>query len=234
MQMKLMPSSAPLVEGFDISGICKPAEEVGGDYFDYLWLDDRKTKLGIVIVDVSGKAMKGAMMAVMTSGMVKIETGNSQSPRLILQKINKALYNKADQSVFTAMLFSVIDTRNQTITFSNAGQTQPMLKRNDAIHYLEAKGARFPLGVQPEVEYKEVTHKLRSGDIVILYTDGLPETMNAAQELFDLERMERAIRELPSQIGAAEIVERLITEVEKFSGHARPHDDMTLVVVRVI
>jgi serine phosphatase RsbU (regulator of sigma subunit)/ligand-binding sensor domain-containing protein len=233
-QMRLMPTSDPIVEGFDISGVCKPADEVGGDYFDYLWLDDQKTRLGIVIVDVSGKAMKGAMTAVMTSGMVKSEAGSNQSPRRILQKINKAMYRKTDANVFTTMLFAVIDIQNKTLTFANAGQAQPMLKRDDTIQYLKVKGARFPLGVQRDVEYGETTLQLQPNDLLIFYTDGLPEAMNEDHELFDFERMERSIHTLSSPARAAEVVQKLLGEVTIFAGNAKPHDDLTIVVVRVL
>lgn len=233
MQMGLMPKSDPVIPGFDISGICKPAEEVGGDYFDYFWLDKEKTKFGIAIVDVSGKAMKGAMTAVMASGMLYSEVSNSHSPRIILRKINKPMYLKTDRQIFTTMSFAVIDTQSKTLTFASAGQTQPMLKRNGETQYLKIEGMHFPLGIREEVEYEEVTTQLQPGDMVIFYTDGIPEAMNEKNEMFDLERMETAMRHLPPSSRAAEVIEKLFSEMRKFTGTAMPHDDMTVVVLRV-
>jgi serine phosphatase RsbU (regulator of sigma subunit)/streptogramin lyase len=233
MQMGLMPKSDPVVPGFDISGICQPAEEVGGDYFDYVWLDAKKTKFGIAIVDVSGKAMKGAMTAVMTSGMIYSEIGDNHSPREILQKINKPMYLKTDRQIFTAMSFAVIDTQSNFLTFSSAGQTRPILKRDGEIQYLEVEGMHFPLGIQENVEYGEVTVQLQPGDLLIFYTDGVPEAMNEKQELFDFERLESVIRQVPISIRATELIEKLFSEVRRFSGAAKQHDDMTLVVVKV-
>ncbi|MCI0695915.1 SpoIIE family protein phosphatase [candidate division KSB1 bacterium] len=234
MQMGLMPKCDPAVPGFDISGICKPAEEVGGDYFDYVWLDEEKTKFGIAIVDVSGKAMKGAMTAVMTSGMIYSEIGNSHSPREILQKINKPMYLKTDRQIFTAMSFAVIDTESKLLTFSSAGQTKPILKHNGEIQYIEVEGMHLPLGIREEVHYGEATIQLQPGDMVMFYTDGVPEAMNETGELFDFERLETTIRDLPSTIRTAEVVERLLSEVRRFSGKARQHDDMTMVVLHVL
>ncbi len=233
MQMGLMPTSDPLVSGFDISGLCKPAEEVGGDYFDYFWLNEEKTKFGIAVVDVSGKAMQGAMTAVMTSGMIYSEIGNSQSPRAILQKINKPMYLKTDRQIFTTMSFAVIDTLSKTLTFSNAGQALPLLKRDGEIQYLKVEGARFPLGIQEKVQYGEATIQLQPGDVVMFYTDGIPEAMNEKNELFDFERLETTIRNLATSIRAAEVIEALVNEVSQFSGAAKQHDDMTVVVVQV-
>jgi ligand-binding sensor domain-containing protein/serine phosphatase RsbU (regulator of sigma subunit) len=234
MQMGLMPTSDPVVAGFDISGICKPAEAVGGDFFDYFWLDEEKTKFGIALVDVSDKAMKGALTAVMTSGMVNSEAGYSQSPGVILQKINAALYRKTEKNAFTTMSLAVIDREKRTLTFANAGMTEPALLRNGAIHYIKVEGTRLPLGIRRKVLYDEVTAQLQSGDLIVFYTDGLPEAMNAQQEQFDLSRLETSLRHLPGSIRAAQIVKILLAAVEKFSGGVKPHDDLTLVVVRVL
>ncbi len=233
MQMGLMPKCDPAIPGFDISGICKPAEEVGGDYFDYVWLDEEKTKFGIAIVDVSGKAMKGAMTAVMTSGMLYSEIGNSHSPRAILQKINKPMYLKTDRQIFTAMSLAVIDTQSKTLTFSSAGQTQPVLKRNEEIQYITVEGMHLPLGVKQEVEYGEVTVQLQPDDLVIFYTDGIPEAMNERNELFDIERLETTVHHLPPSARAAEVIEGLLQAVRQFSAKAEQHDDMTVVAVKV-
>jgi len=234
MQMGLMPTSDPVVAGFDISGICKPAEAVGGDFFDYFWLNEEKTKFGIALVDVSDKAMKGALTAVMTSGMVNSEAGYSQSPSIILQKINTALYRKTERSTFTTMTLAVLDTQKRTMAFANAGMTEPLLFRNDEMQYIKVNGMRLPLGVQRKVSYRGKMIKLQIGDVIVFYTDGLPEAMNAQQEQFELTRLEASLHELPHTTPAAQVVQKLLAAVEKFSGEIRPHDDLTLVVVRVV
>jgi sigma-B regulation protein RsbU (phosphoserine phosphatase) len=183
---------------------------------------------------VSDKAMKGAMTAVMASGMISGEAGHTQSPGHILRHINTALYHKTDQNAFITMSLAVLDTRNRTMTFSSAGQTQPILMRDGKIEYVNAEGVRFPLGVQEHVRYDESTVQLRIGDTVIFYTDGLPEAMNEQQELFDFGRIETSLRKLQFPIRAAEVIETLLAEVENFAGEAKPHDDMTVVVVRVV
>ena len=232
IQMGLMPKEDPIVKGFDISGRCAPANEVGGDFFDYVWLDDRKTKFGIAMADVSGKALKAAMTAVMTSGMVYQEIGNSDSPRSILQKINRPMYLKTDRQVFTAMSFAVFDIRRKILRFSNAGQSQPMLLRGRRLSYIKVKGARLPLGVQEEQKYNETSVKLKSGDLLLFYTDGLPEATNAAHQLLGFEAVEEELVRHRSG-SASEIVQCMTDQVSRHTGKTEQHDDMTVVVVKV-
>jgi hypothetical protein len=233
MQIGLMPISDPVVEGFDISGLSKPSEEVGGDYFDYLWMNEEKTKLGIAIADVSGKAMKAAITAVMTSGMIYREIGNNQSPKEILKKINTPMFLKTQKNTFTAMSIAVIDTKAKTLTLSNAGQTHPILKRGETTQFLRVEGLRYPLGIIEEVEYQELTVPLQSGDVIVFYTDGIAEATNANKELFGFDRLEERIKQLTNET-AKETIQAIVGEAEKFAGPTKQHDDMTVVVIKVL
>jgi sigma-B regulation protein RsbU (phosphoserine phosphatase) len=232
MQMGLLPKEDPVVRGFDISGICIPANEVGGDFFDYVWMDEKRTKLGIAVADVSGKAMKAAITAVMTSGMIYRELGGNQLPRAILQRINKPMYAKLSRGTFTAMSFAVIDTKKKSLAFSNAGQMRPILKRENNSEYIRADG--LPLGLKEDVAYTEAKIKLKKDDVVIFYTDGINEAMNEKQEQYELEQLESHVSNLQSQLSARAIVESVLNSVKAFVGTAKQHDDMTVVVVKVL
>jgi serine phosphatase RsbU (regulator of sigma subunit) len=234
MQMGLMPTEDPRIPGYEISGICKPADEVGGDFFDYVWLDDRKTRLGIAIGDVSGKAMKAAITAVMTSGMVYREVGTNETPKSILKKINKPMYLKTEKRIFTAMSFAVIDLRKKKMAFSNAGQMQPLLKRGETIQSIKVGGTHLPLGMTEDAEYIETNLQFRKGDMLIFYTDGVPEAMNGRNELFGFERLETIVRESGPNLSAKQIAARIVERVAEFAGSTRQHDDMTVVVVKVL
>jgi serine phosphatase RsbU (regulator of sigma subunit) len=233
MQMGLMPTQDPRIPGYEISGICKPADEVGGDFFDYVWLDDRKTRLGIAIGDVSGKAMKAAITAVMTSGMVYREVGTNETPKGILRKINKPMYLKTDKRIFTAMSFAIIDLRKKKMTFSNAGQMQPLLKRGQKIQAIKVGGTHLPLGMTEDAEYSEATVQLRKGDLVVFHTDGVPEAMNEQNEMFGFEQLETIVKESSSELSANQIATNIVDRVAKFTGPTKQHDDMTVVVVKV-
>lgn len=233
MQMGLMPKEDPKIDGFEISGRCLPANEVGGDYFDYVWLDQKKTKLGIAIADVSGKAMKAAITAVMTSGMIYREIGGNDTPRSILKKINRPMYLKTDRQVFTALSFAVLDIKKKVLAFSNAGQTQPILLRNGESSYIKVKGARLPLGIMEEQDYKEAAIRLKRGDVLLFYTDGLPEATDGNHQLLGFEAVEEELKTHQSR-SAAEIVQSMTELVSRHTGKIEQHDDMTVVVVRVL
>jgi serine phosphatase RsbU (regulator of sigma subunit) len=234
MQMGLLPKNDPVVTGMEISGICRPADEVGGDYFDHVWLNDERTKLGIAVADVSGKAMKAAITAVMTSGMVYREVGTNETPKAILRKINRPMYLKTDKRIFTAMSFAVIDTVSKSLAFSNAGQMQPLLKRNGKIESLKVEGARLPLGMAEDVEYDELTIPLQSDDVIVFYTDGIPEAMNAKNEMFGFERLEAIVKESSANLSAKQLAATIVDKVAEFTGSSKQHDDTTVVVVRVL
>ena len=233
MQMGLMPTEDPKITGFDISGLCNPADEVGGDFFDYVWLDEKRTRLGIAIGDVSGKAMKAAITAVLTSGMVYREASMSETPKSILRKINKPIYLKTDRRMFTAMTFAIIDIRRKMLTFSNAGQMQPLLRRNGTIQPLKVRGVRVPLGMMEEADYQEVSLKLRSNDLLLFYTDGVVEAMNEKKEMFGFERLESIVKDTSNNQSAKGIVQDVVGQVQQFTAGVAQHDDMTLVVVKV-
>jgi len=233
MQMGLMPKEDPVLAGFDISGICLPANEVGGDFFDYVWLDSKKTKLGIAVADVSGKAMKAAITAVMTSGMIYREVGQNESPKSIMRKINKPMYAKLDSRMFTALSFALIDTKKKELRFSNAGQAYPVLKRGKEVTPLEVKGARLPLGVKEDVPYGEMVVKLKKGDTVIFYTDGIPEAKNEKDEFYGFDRF-KALAGGIEGASAKGIRDRILEDVKSFTGKSPQYDDMTVVVVRVL
>ncbi len=234
VQAGLMPTHDPEISGFDISAKCLPATEVGGDYYDYLWMNKGKSRLGIAVADVSGKAMKAAMTAVMTSGMIYREVGSNESPKTILRKINRPMYLKTDRRVFTAMCFAVLDTKKKQLSLSNAGQTFPVLLRKDVVEYLRVAGERLPLGVKEEVLYQEREIKLKKGDVVVFYTDGVTEAMNEKSELFGEERLEETLKRIYRGQSAKEIVSTLFKSLEDYAHGAKQHDDMTVVVVRVL
>lgn len=232
MQLGLMPMKDPDIEGFDISGICMPANEVGGDFYDYVWMNEKRSKLGIAVADVSGKAMKAAITAVMTSGMIYRELEGNQWPKTILQRINKPMYAKLNRGSFTTMLFAVLETRKRTLSFSNAGQMRPILKRGARTEYIKMAG--LPLGVKENVVYHETKVTLKRGDVVVFYTDGINEAMNAHEEEYGLQRLESHIHQLSSQFSARQCVESILADVRTFVGPSKQNDDMTIVVLRVV
>ena len=234
-QMSIMPHSDPKIKGLDISSICIPANEVGGDFFDYFWTKENSSKLGIMIGDVSGKAMNAAMTAVMTSGMLITEANNAESLSTILSRVNIPLYSKTTKKMFTAVCLACIDPENKEMIFTNAGLTNPMIKTNGNIKYLKADGPRFPLGMMKDVKYEEKKLKLESGSLIIFMTDGVTEARNHSKEFYSEQRLENLILNLNTHgMSAGEIKRTIIKDISNFSGKHIQHDDMTLIVLKLL
>ena len=235
-QMSIMPQVDPKIEGFDISGVCIPANTVGGDFFDYFWLNKEKTKFGIAIGDVSGKAMESAMTAVMANGMIysKVESYGISIAE-IMTSLNRPMYVKTDRKMFTALCLASLDIENKKLIFTNAGLIEPILKSGDSVEYIEAIGSKHPLGLIEDVTYQEKKIQLKSGDIVIFLSDGIPEAQNHARELYGDEKIKNLLQKIDTAtLSAKEIKEKIIEDVRGFSGTASQHDDMTVIVVKCV
>ncbi len=233
-QMSIMPQSDPQIEGLDISGECIPASEVGGDFFDYMWMDDEKTKFCIAIGDVSGKAMTAAMTAVMSSGMIYSKAERGISIKEMMTRLNRPMYLKTDKQMFTALCLSSLNLRTKELTFTNAGLVEPILKSENSVTFLQAKGSTHALGMIENNVYAERNVQLKSGDALVFATDGVTEGQNHSRESYGEERLKNLLLSMSTSIlSAKEIRERIIRDVKNFSGKA-PHDDMTVIVVKVL
>jgi streptogramin lyase len=233
-QLSIMPQTDPQIDPFDISGICVPAYEVGGDFFEYSWLDKNKTRFAIAVGDVSGKAMKAAMMAIMTSGMVSSMAGKTGSIKDILTHINRLLVAKTDKKMFIALGIVCLDTRSNQLTVSNAGLNKPLWKRDQAIEMIESVGPKFPLGVFKDSIYEEKKIELKPGDIVLLFSDGIPDMQNPGGEFYGLNSLENLLAKMETDsLSADEIKQRIIEDVERFSEGEPQNDDITVVVIKL-
>ena len=234
MQMSIMPQEDPVIPGMDISGICIPANEVGGDFFDYLWLDEGRNRIGIVVGDVSGKAMKAAMIAVMSSGMVSAEAGERVAVSEIMTRINRPLYMKIQKGIFVALCIAEIDCSRTRLCFSNAGLNKPVLKSNGKICVLEGNGIRNPIGMLPDNKYEKTVVHLKPDDILVFYTDGVSEARDHTKNLYGDERLYSLLEKTDTALlTAKEIKEGIIRDIKEFTGAAARSDDMTVVVVKV-
>jgi ligand-binding sensor domain-containing protein/serine phosphatase RsbU (regulator of sigma subunit) len=234
-QMSIMPQADPEVPGFDISGSCIPANEVGGDFFDYFWMDEDRSRFGIVVGDVSGKAMESAMTAVLTSGLIAAKVGEGLEIRDFMTSLNRPLFTKTRRSVFTALCLAALDIRSKVLHFTNAGLVKPFLVRGSDVSQLEAAGTNHPLGLLPNTCYQENDLNLESGDVLVFVTDGITDEQNRSGEFFGEESLARLLKEGGiGSLPAKEIKERILEGVKKFTGPATQDDDMTVVVVRTL
>lgn len=234
MQLNLMPASDPVVPGYDIAGCCVPAHDVGGDSFDYVRLGGGDGAFGIAVVDVAGKGMDAAMTAVFTSGAFVSEVQHEPDPARVLEKLNMAVRSRHDRTRFVSFLLVALDADGRAARFVNAGQSKPLLVRGGAVTVLESDGPHFPLGLVDSVDYVAACVELQPSDTIVLYTDGLTESMNAQREMFGEERLSAAlVRASREGQDARAIVGMLRDAVRVHGTGAEQHDDLTIVVVRV-
>lgn len=234
-QMSIMPESDPRARNFDISAICLPTYEVSGDFYDYVWMDEDRNELAILVGDVSGKGMKAAMNALMANGMIYSELTMNSSLREVMELVNIPVYRKTDRNTFTAMCLLTLNEDTRTLTFVNAGLNEPVLisgSRGNDIKLLKSNGSRLPLGALPENDYAETTVSLESGNVLLFFTDGIIEARNSKQ-FYGYEGLTACLKTVDLNRTADDIRNMIIRDVERFVGANDQHDDITLIVIKV-
>jgi sigma-B regulation protein RsbU (phosphoserine phosphatase) len=234
VQMSLLPKADPIVSGFDIAGICIPALEVGGDYYDFVNLAGRK--LGIAIGDVSGKGVPAAIYMTLTKGILQSHAEDNVSPKSVLSKVNSLMYRTIERNSFVSMFYAVLDVDKHTIRFSRAGQCPVILTQRveGSGTFLTPKG--MALGLERGTIFESVLEEqelpLRSGEVLVFYTDGFTEAMNTRGEEFGETRLVEAIGKHRNK-SAGEIIKGLCEEIREYTEGKPQHDDMTMVVLKV-
>jgi sigma-B regulation protein RsbU (phosphoserine phosphatase) len=235
VQVGLLPKDNPEIKGFDIGGTCLPAKEVGGDYFDFVTLGP--SKLGIAIGDVSGKGVPAAIYMTLTKGILQSHADDTISPRLVLNKVNKLLYRNIEKNSFVSMFYAVLDINEKTLTFARAGHNPGIMINQQDGSNQELNTDGIALGLEQGKVFdqmlKEQTIELNSGDTLVFYTDGFTEAMNSAQEEYGEERFVDLISANRNQ-SAQKLINVLVQSVKEFSEEAPQHDDMTVVVIKII
>lgn len=234
-QYKLMPLQAPKVEGVDIHGFFLPSFEVGGDYFDYVLStngDGEITALNMVVMDVSGKAMRAAMPAVFTSGLL-LSRMKEDFPDHILSRITEPLFTRTDKRTFITCILARYDLKTMTMSIANAGHCRPILKRKGIAEYIKTPAPSYPLGIKEKVAYKAETITMKKGDFFLLFSDGLPEAVNPSGERFGFDEVPRIIESIDTDaMSAFEIAQEIKRAVQKFSNYQLA-DDTTIICLKV-
>jgi sigma-B regulation protein RsbU (phosphoserine phosphatase) len=233
-QMAIMPHADPELAGFEIAGICVPANEVGGDFFDYVWLDGEPAPLCIVIGDVAGKGMRSAMAAAMASGMAHAQLRAGAPLAEVMTRVNRSVHRKLERPLFAALCLARIEPVRRVLELVNAGVCPPLLRRGERVEEIEAAGPTLPLGPFPATEYRSREVALAPGDVLLFYTDGAPEATSRAGAQYGYEAMRSWLASRPAgRLSARQILQAFVEEVARFARGSDRHDDTTLVVVRV-
>jgi sigma-B regulation protein RsbU (phosphoserine phosphatase) len=229
VQAQLFPKARPSLPGVEIDAICRPAQIVSGDYYDFLPLGP--SRLGIALADISGKGISAALlMASLQAALRSQATLNGQGPTgtaEVVARLNQHLYRSSSDERFATFFYGVYDAVTRRLQYTNAGHPPPLYFTGNQIQRLEAGGT--VLGLFDDRAYEQETIEIAAHSVLVAYSDGLIEIENAAGEEFGLQRMiEVMLRHLDSPPHAA--IEALATAAEQWSGTTEMSDDMTIVV----
>jgi len=243
IQSQLLPDYCPIIHGIDMAAHCRPALQLGGDYYDFMCLKTNisekrkeKSRWAFVIGDVIGKGIPAGLLMTMLRGMLRAEVLTGLPPDRILHDLNQLAINDLDQSHrFVTLFYSDYDPRTRKLRFANAAHNPPLLWKNldQKIIKLDAEG--FVLGLQKDAEYSCGEIKLNENDLLLFYTDGVTDTSNSLGERFDEGRLIKTFSKLCKQsYSSQEILNKIFKKLDDFTGQNRHlEDDASMVIFQL-
>lgn len=233
IQQTFLPREVPTLAGWELVPHYQPAHELGGDFYDFLQLDDGR--LGLVIGDVTGEGIPAALVMTATHTMIRAAAQESASPGQIFARVNDLLHADIPPGTFVTCFYAVLDPESGRLRFANAGHEAPF--RCLAGHASELWASGMPLGMMPGTQYEEYEAILEPGESLLFYSDGLVEAHNSSREMFDLPRLKSLLEADAGGAtlgadGAAGLIGSLLRELRRFTGEGwEQEDDVTLVVL---
>lgn len=235
IQQSILPHSfhpsMPNAENIDIYATMLAAKDVGGDFYDFFPIDE--THLGFVIADVSGKGVPAAIYMAVSRTMIKANAKRGMQPKECMSLVNDLLCEENLNSMFVTVLYGIYDIQTGEITYTNAGHDRPYLLHKDGSVEEVNSDINLALGVMGGLTFKQNSVRLEEGDVLVMFTDGVPEAEDQDHNQFGQERLKET---LLTQQGATsrEIVEKITANVKDFVGEATQFDDITQLVIKRI
>jgi serine phosphatase RsbU (regulator of sigma subunit) len=228
LQIALLPSAFPAKPGCDGAARMIPATTMGGDFYDFIELPDGR--MGLVMADVSGKGVPAAFFMAVSRTNLRELAAHHADPGGCLARTNNVLCEQNPMDLFVTVFYCIFDAATGVLRYANGGHNPPYLRRADgSVEALSGAGG-LVLGAMPGIEYPNHTVQLQRGDRLVLYTDGVTEAFNPADEAYGVERLIAEVQEHGDGAAAA-LVERICSSVTAFSGTAPQSDDITLTVL---
>jgi phosphoserine phosphatase RsbU/P len=223
IQQALLPKASPAIPGFTVSGLSIPVGAVGGDWYDFIPME--KGRWGLVLADVSGKGTAAALLMSATRGMLRSLAEAACSPGEVLTKLNRLLVEDFPAGRFVTMVYAVLDPAKRTVTFANAGHLPPLLMTGSSARFLDVERGT-PLGLAP-CDFSEVEVELPVGSRLVLYSDGITEAENQADEEYGSARLqEHFLRTNDAS------TESLLDDVRSFANGSGLRDDASVILVK--
>jgi sigma-B regulation protein RsbU (phosphoserine phosphatase) len=229
LQRSILPANMLKKGSIEIWADSISAAEVGGDFYDFFWLSENK--LGVVMADVSGKNVSAAMFALIAKTLIKSFAKIYPSPAECFKNVNKILYGENVTSMFVTAIYGIVDTEVNTITYTNAGHLPIAVIRNGRNPIFLTCDSGVALGILEEVEFVNNVHSFSPGEMIFLYTDGVPEAANKSGEEFDNERFYEVLKE-NSNMSPNLLTKALIDSIKNFTKGAPQSDDITTLCLK--
>ncbi len=234
IQSSILPKKFPAFserKEFDIYAKMIPAQEIGGDFYDYFLID--KNKLGVVIADVSGKGVAAALLMAVSKTLLKATAYKGMSTNDVLSEVNKILVDDSPSNMFITAFYGILDTRNGSFEFSNGGHNSPFLISNHGkVNKLENIGGLL-LGAFEDAEYESSVINLKPGETLLFFTDGVTEAFDKNNNEFEEERLIEALKNNNGN-SAMESVQYVFNTVQEFADGVEQSDDITCLALKYL
>lgn len=233
VQRILLPSESPTLTGFEVDGINMPAQQMSGDYYGYIPIDE--SRWGVAIADVSGKGVAASLIMAMCRSVLRIHAANGYSAAEVLRKVNQQLYPDIKEDMFISMAYLILDDQTNTVTLCRAGHDAPLLysAKDGSVSKLTPPG--MALGIDSGEVFNRISADfsvvLESGDYLILYTDGVTDALDSKGMEFGMKRMIQSIQ-TSAGTDAEGMRKQLTADLKRFVGECPQNDDITLIVIR--
>jgi sigma-B regulation protein RsbU (phosphoserine phosphatase) len=233
LQVSMLPAECPQIPGFEIAAFSESAREVGGDFYDFIEISEDKS--GIVIGDVTGKSVSGALVMSASRSIFRMLGEEKLTVSESMMRANRRTKKDIRTGMFVALLYAVLRAKDKSLSLCSAGQTQPIFHSASSgeTALVQTEGDTFPLGILDEAQYEETQLQLKAGDKVILYTDGIVEAMNEEEEMFGFDRLLEVVQKSQTKTAEA-LLEEINSSVNEFAGGATQHDDITIIVIQAV
>ncbi len=230
IQSDLLPREFPKLPDYEIVGKNIPAQVVGGDYFDFVAMEDGRWS--ICLGDVSGKGLPASLLMANTQATLRSQTLMNSHPKESIERSNTLLFRSTGPEKFVTLFYGVLDPDKNQLSYCNAGHDNPfLLKATGDVHRLGTGG--LVLSIMESSPYEEETVAMNPGDVFVLYSDGITESMNSGQEQFGEDRLLAVLKE-HQKSSAQELLDQIIKSAKEHAGKEPQADDMTVVVVKRI
>jgi sigma-B regulation protein RsbU (phosphoserine phosphatase) len=232
VQRRLLPPQPPGNGAVSLAAFTLPARTVGGDYYDFLELGNER--IGIAVADVSGKGIAAALLMSVVQASLRVIAADTDVPlSQLVEKMNQFLYRSSGANKYATFFYAQIERGGRWLRFVNAGHNPPYLARSTeaGIEITELGAGGPPLGLFPKIQCEETDLELLPGDVMVAFTDGVPEALNAEGEEFGEERLKELLR-ASHGCGAEEISARISSQVGDWMGATEQYDDVTIVVMK--